>query len=156
MSRLAVSAEEDVVWVRRALVLATKAQADGEVPVGAVLVKDGEAIGEGWNHPIGANDPTAHAEIVALRAAASRVRNYRLPATTLYVTLEPCPMCAGAIVHARVARVVFGAADPAAGAGGTVFNLLASPHLNHRVEVVAGVLAQESAELLRSFFKNRR
>jgi tRNA(adenine34) deaminase len=142
--------------MRRALELARRAAAAGEVPVGAVLVVDDEILGEGWNQPIGACDPTAHAEVVALRAAAARVGNYRLPGSTLYVTLEPCPMCAGALVHARVARVVFGAADPRAGAAGSVFNLLQSPALNHRAEVTEGILAEECGTLLREFFRIRR
>lgn len=146
----------DERWMRRALELAARAQAQGEVPIGAVLVHDGEAIGEGWNRPIDACDPTAHAEIVALREAAARRRNYRLPGTTLYVTLEPCPMCAGALVHARVGRVVYGAPDPRAGAAGTVYNLLQSSELNHRAQVTGGCLAEECGALLRAFFKARR
>jgi tRNA(adenine34) deaminase len=150
-------AVEDVGFMRRALELAGRAQAEGEVPVGAVLVRDGAVIGEGWNRPIGSRDPTAHAEIAALRDAASRVANYRLPGTTLYVTLEPCPMCAGAIVHARVARVVYGAADPRTGAAGSVFDLLPSDgRFNHRTECAGGVLAEESGALLRAFFRSRR
>jgi len=142
--------------MRRALMLARQAEAAGEVPVGAVLVRAGEVIAEGWNHPIGAHDPSAHAEMMALRAAGAKLQNYRLTDTTLYVTLEPCAMCAGAIVHARVARVVFGADDPKAGAAGSVFNLLASEKLNHRAEIVGGVLAHECGELLRRFFQQRR
>jgi tRNA(adenine34) deaminase len=146
----------DVAFMRRALALAQHAEAAGEVPVGAVVVQGEEIIGEGWNQPIRAHDPSAHAEIVALRAAATQLRNYRLSDTTLYVTLEPCAMCAGAIVQARVARVVFGATDPKAGAGGSVFNLLAAEQLNHRAEVSGGVLAAECGELLRRFFQQRR
>lgn len=142
--------------MRRAIELAARAEAEGEVPIGAVIVSDGEVIAEGWNRPIAAQDPTAHAEIVALRAAAARLRNYRLPGTTLYVTLEPCPMCAGAIVQARVARVVYGAADPLAGAAGTVYNLLQSETLNHRAAVDGGVLADRCGEQLRAFFRARR
>ncbi|MCU0936837.1 MAG: tRNA adenosine(34) deaminase TadA [Gammaproteobacteria bacterium] len=142
--------------MRRALELAGRAEAAGEVPVGAVLVQDGEVVGEGWNRPIGAHDPTAHAEIEALRDAARRLANYRLPGTILYVTLEPCVMCAGAILHARVARVVFGARDPKGGAAGSVFDLLGTDRLNHRVEVTAGVLAEESARRLQAFFQSRR
>ena len=142
--------------MRRALALARHAEAAGEVPVGAVVVQDGEVIGEGWNQPIRSNDPSAHAEMVALRAAATRNKNYRLPGATLYVTLEPCAMCAGAIVHARIARVVYGAADPKAGAAGSVFHLLDSPALNHRAQVNDGVLGEESSELLRRFFQSRR
>ena len=144
--------------MRRALELARSAEVAGEVPVGAVLVaSDGQIIGEGWNQPIGAHDPTAHAEIVALRAAANAEGNYRLPGTTLYVTLEPCPMCAGAIVHARVERVVFGAVDPRSGAAGSVFDLLPSDErFNHYTRCEGGVLAQESADMLRRFFRARR
>jgi tRNA(adenine34) deaminase len=142
--------------MRQSLELARRAAAAGEVPVGAVLVLEEEKIGEGWNQPIGACDPTAHAEIVALRAAAARIGNYRLPGSTLYVTLEPCSMCAGALVHARVARVVFGAADPRAGAAGTVFDLLRSTALNHRADVVGGILAEECGVLLWEFFRARR
>ena len=148
--------DTDVELMRRALVLARQAEEAGEVPVGAVLVRDGAVIAEGWNHPIGAHDPSAHAEMMALRAAGATLQNYRLTGTTLYVTLEPCAMCAGAIVQARVARVVFGADDPKAGAAGSVFNLLASEKLNHRAEIVGGVLAQECGELLRRFFQQRR
>ncbi|UCH54295.1 MAG: tRNA adenosine(34) deaminase TadA, partial [Pseudomonadota bacterium] len=121
----------DEFWMRRALALARHAEENGEVPVGAVVVHDGEVIGEGWNQPIVSHDPSAHAEIVALRAAAQRAQNYRLPGAILYVTLEPCVMCAGAIVQARLARVVYGAADPKAGAAGSVFSLLTSEQLNH-------------------------
>ena len=146
----------DRYWMGRALDLARCAAEAGEVPVGAVLVRGDEAIGEGWNQPIGACDPTAHAEVLALRAAAARVGNYRLVESTLYVTLEPCPMCAGAIVHARVARVVFGAMDPRAGAAGTVFDVLQSAALNHRAEVVGGVLGEACGMVLREFFRARR
>lgn len=143
--------------MRHALALAHQAQADGEVPVGAVVVADGEIIGEGWNRPIGSSDPTAHAEIVALRAAAAAIGNYRLPGSTLYVTLEPCPMCAGAIVHARVKRVVFAATDPRAGAAGSVFDLLPSDaRFNHYTCCEGGVLAEESSTLLKTFFRERR
>ncbi len=142
--------------MRHALTLADRAEAAGEVPVGAVLILGDDVIAEGWNQPIGHHDPTAHAEIVALRAAGDKLGNYRLPETTLYVTLEPCVMCAGAIVHARVARLVFGAADAQAGAAGSVFDLLQSPHLNHRTEVTAGVAASECEQRLRTFFSARR
>ncbi|MEI2779969.1 MAG: tRNA adenosine(34) deaminase TadA [Candidatus Competibacter sp.] len=154
--KLAPDAERDHRWMRQALALAELAAAAGEVPVGAVLVRGDEAIGEGWNRPIGARDPTAHAEVVALRMAAARTGNYRLVDSTLYVTLEPCPMCAGAIVHARVARVVFGAADPRTGAAGSVFDLLQAEALNHRAEVRGEVLAEECGALLRAFFRARR
>ena len=146
----------DEHWMRRALSLARRAEAEGEVPVGAVLVLRDDCIGEGWNHPIASQDPTAHAEIAALRAAAHRLGNYRLPGTTLYVTLEPCVMCAGALIHARVARVVFGASDPKGGAAGSVFKILGTDRLNHRVEVQGGLLAEESASLLQDFFAARR
>jgi tRNA(adenine34) deaminase len=151
-----LNSEVDVKFMQRALDLARRTEQDGEVPVGALVVMGNEIIGEGWNHPIGAADPTAHAEIVALRAAANRLGNYRLTGATLYVTLEPCPMCAGAIVLARVARVVFGASDPLAGAAGTVFNLLQSPSLNHRAEVQGGVLGEECSRLLKEFFQSKR
>lgn len=142
--------------MKRALELARKAGAVGEVPVGAVLVRDGGIVGEGWNRPVTTHDPTAHAEIVALREAGQRLENYRLVGTTLYVTLEPCVMCAGALVHARVSRVVYAAPDPKTGAAGSVFDTLISPRHNHRVEVGAGVLAEEAGELLREFFRSRR
>lgn len=141
----------------RALDLARRGGEGGEVPVGAVVVLGGEAIGEGWNRPIAASDPTAHAEIEALRAAARRQGNYRLPGATLYVTLEPCVMCAGAIVHARLERVIFGASDPKAGACGSVFDLLPSDgRFNHRTDCQGGLLAEDCGELLRAFFRARR
>jgi tRNA(adenine34) deaminase len=146
----------DIAFMRRALDLALRAEQEGEVPVGALVVLDNEVIGEGWNRPISARDPTAHAEIVALRAAAERLGNYRLTGATLYVTLEPCPMCAGAMVHARIARVVYGAPDPLAGAAGTVFNLLNAAALNHRAQVEGGVLAVECGRRLKDFFQARR
>ena len=143
--------------MRRALALAEQAEAEGEVPVGAVLVRDGEIIGEGWNRPIASQDPTAHAEILALRAAARRVDNYRLPGSTLYVTLEPCVMCAGAIIHARVERLVFGAADPKGGAAGGRFDLLPSDgRFNHRVSCEGGLFREQCGALLRAFFRRRR
>jgi tRNA(adenine34) deaminase len=149
--------ERDLHWIRHALQLAARAAADGEVPVGAVVVRDGEVLGEGWNRPIAAHDPTAHAEILALRAAAARVGNYRLTGAALYVTLEPCPMCAGAIVHARIARVVYGAPDPKGGACGSVFDLLPSDaRFNHRTQCEGGVLAAECGAALRAFFAARR
>jgi len=147
----------DAGWMRRALELARHAEQEGEVPIGALLVKDGELVGAGWNRPIASRDPSAHAEIMALRDAGRRLDNYRFPGTTLYCTLEPCPMCAGAIVHARVERVVFGAADPKGGACGSVFDLLPSDErFNHRTLARGGVLAAECAELLRGFFRARR
>jgi tRNA(adenine34) deaminase len=140
-----------------ALALARRAAAEGEVPVGAVLVLDNEQIGEGWNRPIGDHDASAHAEIQALRDAGRRVGNYRLPGTTLYVTLEPCVMCAGAIIHARVAQVVYGAPDPKAGACGSVFDLLPSDgRFNHRTDCRGGILAEDCGEALRAFFRARR
>jgi tRNA(adenine34) deaminase len=147
----------DEDWMQVALALARRAAAEGEVPVGAVLVLDNALIGEGWNRPIGAHDATAHAEIQALRDAGRRVGNYRLPGTTLYVTLEPCVMCAGAIIHARVERVVYGAPDPKAGACGSVFDLLPSDcRFNHRTECRGGILAEDCGETLRAFFRARR
>ena len=143
-------------WMKRALGLAQRAQAMDEVPVGAVVVKDDQVIGEGWNQPIAARDPTAHAEIVALRAAAQALGNYRLNDTTLYVTLEPCVMCAGAILNARVPRVVFGAYDPKAGAAGSLVDILGSDQFAHRPEVMGGVLDQECSAVLTSFFSVRR
>lgn len=147
---------EDLNFMARALELARAAEAAGEVPVGAVLVRDGRIIGEGFNQPIGAHDPSAHAEMVALRAGALAVGSYRLLDTTLYVTLEPCAMCAGAIVHARVKRLVFAARDPKAGAAGSVFNIVQHPALNHAVDCEEGVLADECSVLLRDFFRARR
>lgn len=143
-------------WMTQALDLARQAEAAGEVPVGALIVLDRECIGAGWNRPIGANDPTAHAEVVALRAASQRLKNYRLPGAVLYVTLEPCVMCAGAIIHARLDQVVFGAADPKAGAAGSVFSILGTERLNHVVTYTGGVLAAESSALLQGFFRARR
>ena len=151
-----MTGSDDEHFMRIALDAARRAEARGEVPVGAVVVAGGEEIAEAGNAPIGDRDPTAHAEIVALRRAARAAGNYRLPGTTLYVTLEPCCMCVGAMIHARVARLVFGAADPKSGAAGSVFTLAQSPAHNHRMEVVGGVLAEECAERLRSFFRARR
>jgi len=143
--------------MRRALELAAHARdAHEEVPVGAVLVRGGAIIGEGWNRSISGNDATAHAEIVALRDAGAREGNYRLPGSTLYVTLEPCVMCAGAIVHARVGRVVYAATDPKTGAAGSVFDTLVSPLHNHRVVVSGGLLGEEAGAMLREFFRQRR
>ena len=146
----------DLTFMSRALELARMAEAAGEVPVGAVIVRAGEIIAEGWNRPIGACDPTAHAEIVALRAAGQALGTYRLTGTTLYVTLEPCAMCASAMVHARVERLVYAATDPRAGAAGSVFNIVQHSALNHRLECTAGVLADECSALLRNFFLARR
>lgn len=149
-------ANDDERWMQQALALAQKAEALGEVPVGAVLVKDNVVIAEGWNQPICSSDPSAHAEMVALRAGGQALQNYRLPGTTLYVTLEPCAMCAGALLHARVGRVVYAAPEPRTGAAGSVMNVLEHEAFNHRCEVQRGVCADESAELLRRFFKARR
>jgi len=146
----------DEAYMRRAIELAHHAEEAGEVPVGALVVLNDEIIGEGWNQPIVAHDPTAHAEIVALRAAAVHIKNYRIPDAVLYVTLEPCAMCAGAMVHARIARVVYGAADPKSGAAGSVFNLLESSILNHRAQITRGVLAVECGQSLKTFFQARR
>jgi tRNA(adenine34) deaminase len=146
----------DLDWMRHALNLAGRAAAEGEVPVGAVLVRDGELIGEGWNRPIVLHDPSAHAEMLAMRNAAARIGNYRLTGTTLYVTLEPCVMCAGAIVHARVGRLVFGARDPRAGAVDSVYDVIARPRLNHAVQWQGGVLEEECGGILREFFRARR
>ena len=146
----------DVEWMYRALELARRAEAMGEVPVGAVLVRGENALAEGFNSLIRDHDPSAHAEMVAIRAAAKAEGNYRLPGTTLYVTLEPCSMCAGAIVQARIARVVYGADDPRTGAARSVFRILDHPQLNHRCEVVGGVLGEECGQLLRRFFRARR
>ncbi|RDH92322.1 MAG: tRNA adenosine(34) deaminase TadA [endosymbiont of Seepiophila jonesi] len=148
---------QDRHYMETALELAAQAETEGEVPVGAILVRDDKIIGQGWNRPIGHHDPTAHAEIMALRDAGRREENYRLPGSTLYVTLEPCPMCAGAIIHARVERVVYAARDPRSGAAGSVFNLLPSDQrFNHRVECEGGLLEVESGERLRQFFRLRR
>jgi tRNA(adenine34) deaminase len=142
--------------MRRALALAQRAALDGEVPVGALLILEDEVIGEGWNRPIEGHDPTAHAEILALRAGAQRLRNYRLERTTLYATLEPCAMCMGAAINARVSRVVFGAWDQKAGACGSVIDLPRQPKLAHGIDVFGGVCSEESAALLRQFFEARR
>jgi tRNA(adenine34) deaminase len=146
----------DQEFMLKALKCARKAESLGEVPVGAVLVLNNEILAEGWNQPISTHDPSAHAEMVALRAAGEKIKNYRLCDTTLYVTLEPCVMCAGAIVHARVGRVVFGAEDPKAGAAGSVFRILDSDHLNHQCEISSGILKDECAAMLQDFFKQRR
>lgn len=150
------AAETDVLYMRAALELADRAATDGEVPVGAVVVRDGEIIGRGWNAPITTHDPTAHAEVRALRDAASRLGNYRLSGCDLYVTLEPCVMCSGAIMHARIRRVVFGAADPKTGVCGSVTDLFAERRLNHHAEVTGGVLAAECGARLSDFFAARR
>ncbi len=146
----------DQIFMRQALSQAHNAWALGEVPVGALVVKDGRVIATGFNQPIGSQDPTAHAEIMALRAAASLLGNYRLPGCELYVTLEPCAMCVGAILHARIARVVFGAPDPKTGACGSVINLFEHGKLNHHATVTGGVMAEECSILLKEFFAERR
>lgn len=148
--------KDDHYWMREAIALAEKAHAKGEVPVGAVLVKDNQLIAAAYNQPIQHRDPTAHAEILVLRAAGQALQNYRLMDTTLYVTLEPCPMCAAALVHARVKRLVYGARDLRCGAAGSVFNLVHSPALNHHIDWSDGILAQECEALLSGFFQTRR
>ncbi len=150
-----MAGDED--YMREALGLARAAEAAGEVPVGALVVAaDGRVVGRGWNRPVGAHDPTAHAEIVALREAGQALRSYRLGGATLYVTLEPCPMCLAAMVHARIARLVFGAWDPRQGAAGSVFDLTRARALNHALDAFGGVLADECGALLRGFFERRR
>ena len=149
-------AADDERWMREALALAREAQTHGEVPVGAVVVRDGAVLGAGYNRPIMSNDPTAHAEIVALRAAAAAAGNYRLPGAELYVTVEPCLMCAGALVHARIARLVFGATEPKSGAVASTGQALEANGLNHRVSVSSGVLADDCAAMLKAFFLARR
>lgn len=146
----------DLEWMEYALGLAGRAVEQGEVPVGCVIVRDGAIIGEGWNRPISTNDPTAHAEIVAMRDAAARLGNYRLTGVTLYVTLEPCLMCVGAIIHARIARLVFGASDPRRGAVNSTAHAFETQGLNHRAEITGGVLEQRCAEQLQAFFRARR
>jgi tRNA(adenine34) deaminase len=151
-----VNPPSDSEFMRRALLLAQRAAAEGEVPVGALLVLGNEVMGEGWNRPIASNDPTAHAEIIALRAGAAALSNYRLGGATLYATLEPCAMCMGAVLNARVGRVVFGAWDAKAGACGSVIDLPREPRLAHGLDVFGGVRSEEAADLLRRFFESRR
>jgi tRNA(adenine34) deaminase len=146
----------DSLFMQQAISQAHNAWALGEVPVGALVVKDGQVIATGFNQPIGTHDPTAHAEIMALRAAATILGNYRLPGCELYVTLEPCAMCAGAMMHARLARVVFGASDPKTGVCGSIVNLFEQERLNHHTEVTGGVMAEECGKLLKDFFAERR
>lgn len=148
--------EVHTYWMRQALALAHQAEQCGEVPVGALLIKDERVIGAGFNTLISDQDPTAHAEMTALRMAARHVGNYRLPGTTLYVTLEPCSMCAGAIVNARIQQVVYAATDPKTGAAGSVLNVLDNPVLNHRCQVLSDVLADEAGTMLTDFFRRRR
>jgi tRNA(adenine34) deaminase len=147
---------DDTDFMGMALDLAREAATLGEVPVGAIVVKEGEILGRGYNQPIGRHDPTAHAEVMALRDAAQRLNNYRMPGCTLYVTLEPCAMCIGAIFHARIGRVVFGARDPKTGAAGSVINLFGEERLNHHAEIVGGVRTEECGALLSGFFSARR
>ncbi len=151
-----VNEYSDEYWMRQALSLAQRAQEEGEVPVGALLVLGNQVIGEGWNRPIGRHDPTAHAEIMALRQGGAVLQNYRLLNATLYVTLEPCVMCAGAMVHSRIRRLVYGAADEKTGAVGSLVDILRHPGMNHQVEIVSGVLAEECAATLSNFFRMRR
>ena len=146
----------DQYWVQQALNLARKAAEADEVPVGAVIVKDNQLIAEGWNHPIQLHDPSAHAEMIALRQAGIALNNYRLLDTTLYVTLEPCVMCVGAMIHARIGRVVFGAYDAKTGAAGSMFDLLQSEKHNHKVDVTGGVLEAQCRDVLQEFFKRKR
>ncbi len=148
--------KSDEYYMQHAINLASHAALNNEVPVGAVLVLDNQIIAEGWNQPITNNDPTAHAEIIALRQGAKYLNNYRLLDTTLYITLEPCAMCAGAIIHSRVKRVVFGATDPKAGGAGSVFSILQSDKINHRVELCSDVMSHECGTILRDFFKLKR
>jgi tRNA(adenine34) deaminase len=149
--------DADRAFMARALALAEHARdADGEVPVGAVLVVEGQVVGQGWNQPITRCDPSAHAEIQAMRDAGQRLGNYRFPGATLYVTLEPCAMCAMAMVHARIGRVVYGATDPKTGAAGSVFDILVSQRHNHRVDVQGGLCADDAGDMLRRFFRARR
>jgi tRNA(adenine34) deaminase len=151
-----MTSSQDESFMRLALEQAKKAAGAGEVPVGAVLVQDNQVIGSGFNQPIMLNDPSAHAEMMAIRSAAQTLKNYRIPESTLYVTLEPCAMCCGMMLHARVKRVVFGAPDPKTGMAGSVTNLFALKEINHQTKVEGGVLADECGELLREFFKQRR
>jgi tRNA(adenine34) deaminase len=152
----ALQAAEDEYWMRHALALAQRAAGQGEVPVGAVLIHQNVLLAEGYNRPITDHDPAGHAEMIALRAGAKALQNYRLTGTTLYVTLEPCVMCAGAIIHARVQRLVFGAADPKAGAVHSLYDVISQPRLNHVVQWTGGVLAEECGQRLRDFFRARR
>ena len=153
---LDASGKQDEGWMVEALLLARKAGEEEEVPIGAVIVRDGKIVGRGWNRNIGLNDPSAHAEIMAMRDAGNTLGNHRLPGCSLYVTLEPCPMCVGAMVHARLERVIYGAHDPKTGAAGGVFDLLSHPAHNHVIQVSGGCLAEECSALLKDFFKKRR
>lgn len=156
MTKLETRLEDDLRWMQYALSLAKRAESEGEVPVGAVIVQNGQVAGKGWNQNIGGNDPSAHAEIVALRDAGRRLRNYRLPQCVMYVTLEPCAMCVGAMIHARLEQLVFGAADPKTGALGGAYDLpMVHPH-NHELAYRGGVLSDEVSGMLKAFFKARR
>lgn len=148
--------EKDHYWMQKALELARNAEAQGEVPVGAIIVLDDQIIGQGWNQPIASQDATAHAEIVALRQACQTMQNYRLPGSEIYITLEPCMMCAGALVHARIARCIYATAEPKTGAAGSCIDAFTLPNLNHRVECTANVLKEESSQLIKNFFRARR
>ena len=156
MTEAVLFTPEDRHWMQHAMALGDVAEKEGEVPVGAVVIRDGKVLGEGWNRTISNSDPAAHAEIVALRQAGEVAGNYRLPGCTLYVTLEPCCMCAGAIVHARLDRVVYGAADPKTGAAGGVFNLLTDPRHNQVPEVEGGCMSEECSDQLKQFFRLKR
>lgn len=147
---------DDIFWMQRALQLAAQAQVAGEVPVGAVIVQNNQLLAEGFNQPISQQDATAHAEIIALRRACQKQQNYRLPGATLYVTLEPCLMCAGAMVHARIERLVFAASEPKTGAAGSLLDVFSLPNINHRLICESGLLAEQSSQLLRDFFRDRR
>jgi tRNA(adenine34) deaminase len=151
-----MQAELDRQYMQQAIEQAMLAASAGEVPVGAVLVRDGKVISKGFNQPISNSDPSAHAEMLALRGAAQSEANYRLPRTTLYVTLEPCTMCAGAMLHARIDRVVFGASDPKTGAAGSVLNVFSEKQINHQTQVEGGIMSEECGQILRQFFKERR
>ena len=148
--------ETDKKWMLHALSLAERSKQEGEVPVGAVIVRDNQLVAEGWNQPIEKHDATAHAEIMAIRAAGIALKNYRLPETTLYVTLEPCTMCAGAMIHARISRVVFGAYDPRTGSAGSAVDVFAGEYHNHKLIVEGGVMADECGQILKDFFRERR
>ncbi len=151
-----MSTSDDQKWMQHALMLAERSREQGEVPVGAVMVKDDQLISEGWNQPIAHHDASAHAEIMAIRAAGRVLNNYRLPDTSLYVTLEPCTMCAGAMIHARIARLVFGAPDPRTGTAGSVIDLFSQDYHNHKIDVVGGVFQDECGQILKDFFRQRR
>ena len=151
-----IQADIDKKWMAHALDLAERSKLEGEVPVGALIIKEDALIAEGWNQPIDKHDATAHAEVMAIRAAGKKLANYRIPDTTLYVTLEPCTMCAGAIIHARIGRVVFGATDPRTGSAGSVIDIFSKDYHNHRVVVESGVMQEECGQILKTFFKERR